>query len=517
MKRGRLLFVFFAAGLFGAAAFLSARAQSADTTPPSVPSGVTATAIPSLRIQISWTASTDNVGVAGYYIYRNGALIGSTSDLTYTDNVTPGGYSYTVAAYDAAGNVSPNQSLSSPIVMVTSDLIPPSAPTALTATVTTSSVALSWSASTDNIGVAGYYINRNGVRIVASTSSALTATNYTDSGLAAGYTYTYTVIAYDAAGNTSNNSNLVSATTISDITPPSTPFLLSAVTKSYKEVDIAWNPSYDNVKIGGYYVYRDGNQIANVTSTTSYKDVGLSAGTTYFYSVAAYDAAWNVSPVGNSLGATTFPPDTAPPSMPNYFTAKALSTSQIRTTWLSSSDNVGVAGYHLWRSGGQIPNATSTFSSSVQISNTTSTSYLDTGLASGTIYVYTVEAYDDTGNISPQSTVAITTPLTNTTIPASTAPATTTPASTLAPANGGAAFTTTLYFGLRNNEVKKLQLFLIQRGYLGADYATGFFGTLTQGAVQKFQCDQNIVCSGNPKTTGWGLVGVRTRKALNAL
>jgi hypothetical protein len=61
------------------------------------------------RVALSWTASTDAVGVVGYRVYRDGALVGTSSDTTYTDN--PGGkkgmtYAYYVVAYDAAGNVS---------------------------------------------------------------------------------------------------------------------------------------------------------------------------------------------------------------------------------------------------------------------------------------------------------------------------------------------------------------------------------------------------------------------------
>jgi chitodextrinase len=79
-----------------------------DTTPPTVPTGLTATAISSSQINLSWTASTDNVGVTGYRIYRGGTQIGTSNTNSYQDtglaaNTT---YSYTVAAYDSAGNIS---------------------------------------------------------------------------------------------------------------------------------------------------------------------------------------------------------------------------------------------------------------------------------------------------------------------------------------------------------------------------------------------------------------------------
>jgi chitodextrinase len=82
--------------------------NAADTTPPSVPAGLTATAISSSQINLSWTASTDNVGVTGYNIYRAGVKIGTAPSTSYQDgglNASTS-YSYNVSAFDAAGNTS---------------------------------------------------------------------------------------------------------------------------------------------------------------------------------------------------------------------------------------------------------------------------------------------------------------------------------------------------------------------------------------------------------------------------
>jgi peptidoglycan hydrolase-like protein with peptidoglycan-binding domain len=65
-------------------------------------------------------------------------------------------------------------------------------------------------------------------------------------------------------------------------------------------------------------------------------------------------------------------------------------------------------------------------------------------------------------------------------------------------------------------DVKGLQQFLIQQGYLANDLATSYFGVLTTRAVQAFQSAKGIVSSGTPETTGFGLVGVRTRAAIAA-
>jgi hypothetical protein len=77
-----------------------------DTAPPSVPANLSASAVSSSQINLSWTASTDDVAVTGYKIYRNGSQIGTGESTSYSDtNLSPStAYAYTVSAYDAAGN-----------------------------------------------------------------------------------------------------------------------------------------------------------------------------------------------------------------------------------------------------------------------------------------------------------------------------------------------------------------------------------------------------------------------------
>jgi hypothetical protein len=79
-----------------------------DTTAPSTPANLTATAVSSSQIILSWNSSTDNIGVTGYQIYRNGSMVGSPYTNSYTDNgLTPATlYSYAVAAVDARDNIS---------------------------------------------------------------------------------------------------------------------------------------------------------------------------------------------------------------------------------------------------------------------------------------------------------------------------------------------------------------------------------------------------------------------------
>ena len=77
-------------------------------------------------------------------------------------------------------------------------------------------------------------------------------------------------------------------------------------------------------------------------------------------------------------------------------------------------------------------------------------------------------------------------------------------------------FTVSLYPSLRNKNVTELQALLIKLGFLKSGRNTGYYGTLTEGAVRRFQCEYKIICGGGRKT-GWGLVGAKTRTQLNAL
>src|SRR5207245_4424478 len=103
-------------------------------------------------------------------------------------------YSYTVAARDAAGNLSPDSASVSVTTAIAADTTPPSTPTGLTGAAAGSTGAnLSWSASTDNVGVTGYMVRRNGVQIATPAT-----TSFADTVLSVATTYSYTVAARDA-------------------------------------------------------------------------------------------------------------------------------------------------------------------------------------------------------------------------------------------------------------------------------------------------------------------------------
>src|SRR5439155_10987129 len=107
----------------------------ADTTPPSPPIGLTGAAAGSTGANLSWGASTDNVGVTGYIMRRNGVQVATPATTSYADTGLSAAttYSYTVAARDAAGNTSPDSTSVSVTTAIAAATTPPSTPTGLTA------------------------------------------------------------------------------------------------------------------------------------------------------------------------------------------------------------------------------------------------------------------------------------------------------------------------------------------------------------------------------------------------
>lgn len=287
-----------------------------DTEAPSVPQGLIANVISATQINLSWNASTDNVGVTGYNIYRDGTKIGSTSSLNYSNSglTQSTTYSYRVEAYDAAGN----SALSAAVTAATPaapDAQAPSTPSGLSATaVSATRIDLSWNASTDNVGVVGYKIFRDGTQI-ATTSS----TSFSDNGLSPATSYSYRISAYDAANNESAQSSQATATTagIPDTEAPTKPSELTATAVSSTRINLSWNVSTDNVGVAGYKIYRDGSLI-KITIFRTYSDLNLTPSTTYTYTVKAYDAASNESPASHSASATTdnLQVDSVAPSAP---------------------------------------------------------------------------------------------------------------------------------------------------------------------------------------------------------
>ncbi len=192
-----------------------ATSASLDTTPPTV--SITAPANgATVSGTISVTANaSDNVGVASVQFQLDGANLGNldtTSPYSVSWNsatASNASHNLKAIAKDAAGN-----STTSAIVTVTvnnaADTVAPTVPGGLSASaISSAQIKLSWTASTDNVGVTGYNIFRGGVKIATAPG-----TSFQDAGLTASTSYTYNVSAFDAAGNTSAQSTGASATTL---------------------------------------------------------------------------------------------------------------------------------------------------------------------------------------------------------------------------------------------------------------------------------------------------------------
>ena len=368
-----------------------------DTTAPSTPTGLSASAVSSSQINLSWTASTDNVGVTGYRVYRAATLLATLGAVTTYQNTglaASTSYSYTVQAIDAAGNASAQSASASATTQAAPDTQAPSVPTGLAGTaVSATQINLTWNASTDNVAVTGYQVYLNDA-LIAST----TVTSFQHTGLTAGTTYNYRVSAADAVPNYSGWTVppvSVATPAAPDTTAPSVPGGLAAVAVSSSQINLSWAASTDNVGVTGYRVYRAGTLLATLGVVTTYQNTGLTPSTTYSYTVQALDAAGNASAQSASASATTqAAADTTAPSVPGGLTAVAVSSSQINLSWPASNDNVAVTGYRVYRAGALLATLGAV------------TTYQNAGLAASTTYSYTVQALDAAGNASAQSALA---------------------------------------------------------------------------------------------------------------
>jgi chitodextrinase len=194
-----------------------------DVSPPSVPGNLRSTGRSMTTIVLAWSASHDNVGVAGYEVYRDGALIANVPRPGYTDKGLGASTSHTyrVRAFDTSNNASADSGAVTVTTLAAPDASPPSTPTNVTATgVSPTAINVTWSASTDNVGVTLYKVYRDGV-FVANVA----APGFTDQGLTPSTSYDYRVRAYDANNNPSALSAVASGSTMAQPTtpPPTTP------------------------------------------------------------------------------------------------------------------------------------------------------------------------------------------------------------------------------------------------------------------------------------------------------
>lgn len=331
-----------------------------DTTVPSTPASLAASGTTSSSTNLSWTASTDNVAVTGYNVYRGTTLLGTATGTTYTATGLTASttYTFTVKAKDAAGNLS----AASNAVNVTTLPITASYCTSQGGSVADEligrvQIGTINNASTGGTGYTDFTAISTNLTKGASTTITITPT-WTGSAYAEGYavfidynndkdfadagelvwskaastttpaTGSFTVATTAITGATrmrvsmkyngiptaceaiqygqveDYTVNLTAAST--DTTAPTAPTSLAASGTTSNATNLSWSASTDNVGVTGYDVYRGTTFLGSTTATVrTYAVTGLTAATTYAFSVKAKDAAGNVSASSNVVNVTT--------------------------------------------------------------------------------------------------------------------------------------------------------------------------------------------------------------------
>ena len=386
--------------------------QASDTTPPTAPSNLTSPAKTDQSVDLSWTASTDDTAVVAYDIYKNSVLAGSSISTSYTaSGLTPStAYNFSVKARDAAGNVS-NASVTLAVTTNAQlDTTPPSTPSALVSSnLTSTSVQIDWTASTDNVGVTGYEVSKNGAVIAASVGT----TSYAVTGLTPQTAYSFTVRAKDAAGNWSVPSSTLSVTTpaVPDTTAPtgsiSTP-VAGAVLANTATITVA---ASDNNALDHIDFYRGGTTlIGSAIASGASGNFSLGWNTTtvadgaYSLTAKIYDAAGNSSTTSavsvTVTNVVTPPADTTPPTVSVSYPATGSTVSGVIAIGANASDNVGVTKVMFYRSGNALI-GTDTTASPWEVS-------FDTATLNNGNYLITAKAYDAANNVTTSATVTIT-------------------------------------------------------------------------------------------------------------
>ncbi|MEA2217734.1 MAG: phosphatidylinositol-3-phosphatase [Solirubrobacteraceae bacterium] len=203
-------------------------------------------------------------------------------------------------------------------------------PAVLSATSGTGQVVLSWTAATDDVGVTRYEVWKDNGWLAGLSA---TARSYTATGLAAGVSHSFRVVAYDAAGNFANSNTVTAAAGSSggsDTTKPTAPVL--SATPGAGQVALSWTAATDDVGVTRYEVWKDNGWLAGLSATArSYTATGLAAGVSHSFRVVAYDAAGNFA---NSNTVSAAASGTTPPPTGPCGTATSAPASYDHVVWI---------------------------------------------------------------------------------------------------------------------------------------------------------------------------------------
>lgn len=378
---------------------------SAGAAPPpnftvATPSGSTG------QLDLSWDTPTytGSSSVTSYSLYRSTtnsmpsspAVTGISSSATsYSDTglSTGEGYYYWLTAVTSSGSSQPSTSSGTTL---------PGSPTSLVATRGDAQVTLSWSGPSPNgdAPITKYNIYRSTTATMPSTATtSVSGTSYTDTGLTNGTTYYYWVTAVNGGGEGSAASASATPATI-----PSSPQNLSVTPDDIPdELVVTWSAPSSNggLPISSYTLYRNTVNSepavayrSGLTATT-FTDLGLTAGTTYYYWVTAFNAVGEspaAGPASYEAGAPG-PPQSLSATASTKCTNKGKPVCDVALAWSAplASGGSPVIQYDVYRStSNTMPNTT--------IANgVTTTSYTDSKVAAGTTYYYWVTAVSITG------------------------------------------------------------------------------------------------------------------------
>jgi hypothetical protein len=244
--------------------------------------------------------ASDNVGVTSVDLKVDGSTVATDTSAPYSFSWTAAAGSHTLrtVAHDAAGNSGNSDDVH--VTVTAPDTTDPG--TAITSPGDGDSlygaVTVTATAS-DNVGVTAVDLLVDGTKVGTDTSAPYSFNwSATDVG-----NHTLQTVAHDAAGNT-GASDVVNVTVPDDTTPPSAPGPLSSSNITTSSATLSWTAATDDRSVDHYVVLRD-NTVVGSPSTTSYTDTGLSASTTYSYTVQAVDAAGNPGPDTAALPVTT--------------------------------------------------------------------------------------------------------------------------------------------------------------------------------------------------------------------
>lgn len=373
---------------------------------------------------VSWNANTES-DLAGYKIYygtsprtsscppgdyASSVNIGNVTSYTFPNLTNGATYYFSITAFDTSNNESCFSSEVNKIIPVPDTTAPsvsltaPSSGSTVSGTITVSANA------SDNVGVVGVQFKLDGSNLgTEDTASPYSVSWNTTSSTNS--SHTLTAIARDSAGNSATSASIT--VTVNNVVADTTPPTISSVLVSsiaYNSAVVTWTtnePATSQVEYGTSTTY--GSQTTldiSLVNSHSISLTSLSASTTYHYRVKSKDSSSNERISSDYVFITlaiTPTTDTTPPSIPTNLTAVAVSSSQINLSWTTSTDNVGVTGYRIYRCTG------SSCTPTTQIATPATNSYQDTGLSSSTAYTYKVAAYDAAGNVSGQSSSALAT------------------------------------------------------------------------------------------------------------